>query len=341
MNNKFKKYLTQKNMIIAISICVAIYIITSFYNIFTNKNGILGGNVISNEKLSFSKYEVYNENIITLFFSESNKFYFKNSENEIIYSTDDFIEDFVFVDESSILFSKKKSDVNNNTQYDVSKLDLSTNTEEIILSTAGNIYLAAIDGVPYVINNSTKEVFMFDNKASKLSYDSKMDKFFRSASKLYSIKHVIDNNITKTKVFHLTSNGFEELFLFPGYISHISMDYNNDNLIYITHKSELYTNPNAEYIVSRYAINLSPSDSGEKLYTEISGRIISTSTGYYLLDTSKSAIYKLNDEFVKESSPLAYIYKSYPLSMVKVDPISGKLFYITSSNKIDCIGEGK
>lgn len=327
MNNKFSKYLTIKNGIIALVVISVLIIITTISKILININK---SNFYDSVDIIFSKYDVYNENIISLF-KEDDSFIFKDVNNNVVYSTKEHIDDFIFLDENTLAYSVLlENTLNNKLQYAVKILDIKSQQVEEVYNLSGKVYLCNNNGSLVIVNTELKQVFEIGDRNISSNINVKFDRVFKSNSNIVGINYFIEDDIFKTGVYLYENDGFVKKFTFNGEISYISFDFNNQNKIYIT-----YDSPTAKSIVcEKYIKNLSNTDSGEVVHSDLRGRILSCSENNYLLDMLTNQVFLLDTDLTIKSH-IGNVDTVFPLSLVKVDFVSGKLFFINKSTIVE------
>lgn len=327
MNKKLKNFFTPRNIFILLIIIVGIYIVTSLFNI-TKKDE---PTIINTENMKFSKFETFDDYVLHLF-KNDNSFSIKDSEGTTVYETEEHITDFIFLDKEHILISVlSENTVNSDLLYSVKKINLTTLESEEIYNLNGEMYMFSKDSNVVIVNTQLKKAFEFGSKTVTHDLPKDFYKVFYSNNEIFAVYYYIEDDNIYSYVYQYTENGFEEVFLFRGKISFISTDYNNPNKIYITFTSK--ANPIVPEVCEKYLINLSTSNSGEKIYTHLTGRIFSGANGTYLLNTETYMLNLLNSD-LSIKSDAASLHRELPLSMVKIDKKSGTLYCVDSNYKI-------
>lgn len=326
MNHKFMKYINKRNLIIALIIFLVIAIPLSLKDLFISPKDNL-----DEIEANFSKYEVYDDNVILLT-QVGDKFIFKKTNEEVIYETDEHVSDFIFLNDNTLLISLlMEEDINGVLNYSVATLNIDSKEFLEIYNLGGDISLYSNNGNPVIVNKELKQVFEFGETNKTTTYDVKFDKIFKSNNGLFGIYHFLEDNIIKTKIYQYKENGFERISVFNGEVTYISTDFDNPNKIYITYNSSV---TNAKSIVcEKYIVNMSTNDSGETIYDNVSGRILSSKDTNYILNTSSLELSSITKDFT-DTQLISSIYSKYPLSFVKIDPVTGDIFFIDSYNRL-------
>lgn len=329
MNNTLKKILTPKNCFIALVGVVSIYAVTSFFNLSKK----LETTTETIQNIQFSKYDTLNDNLLYLY-KINNEFAITDSDRNELYKTEEHITDFIILDNDNIAISVlSENTVNSDLLYSVKNVNLKTLQSEELYNLNGDISIFTKDSNVIIVNTELKKVFEFGSKNVTHDFPKDFDKVFSSNNEIFAVYHFINNEDIHSYVYQYTNEGFKEVFLFPGNISFISSDFNNNNKLYITYTSKTNPNPNIPVVCEKYLINLSNNNSGEKIYTHLNGRILSGSNGNYLLNTTTKVLNVLNSD-LSIKSVAAPLHKELPLSMVKIDRKSGTLYCVDSKYTI-------
>lgn len=324
MNNKLKKFFTPRNTLILVVVAVVIYIIVSLFSV-VKKDEV---EITNTENMKFSKFETFDDYILHLFKTD-NLFVLKDSEGVTVYETEEHITDFIFLDKENILISVlSENTVNSDLLYSVKKINLTTLESEEIYNLNGEMYMFSKDSNAVIVNTQLKKVFEFGSRT--VTYDLPKDfyKVFYSNNEIFGVYYYVEEDNTYSYVYQYTEDGFKEVFLLHGKISFISTDYNNHNKIYITFTSK--SNPTVPAVCEKYLVNLSTSNSGEKIYTHLTGRVLSGANGNYLLNTETYMLNLLNSD-LSIKSDAASLNEELPLSVVKIDKKSGTLYCVDSN----------
>lgn len=326
MNNKFMKYINKRNLIITLITFLVIVIPLSFKELFISNKGNSNEN-----QANFSKYEVYNNNIILLT-QVGDKFILKKTNEEVVYETDEHISDFIFLNDNTLLLSLLMEETTNGLlNFSVGTLNIDSKEFTEIYNLGGEVSLYSNNGNPVIVNNELKQVFEFGETNKTTTFDVKFDKIFKSNNGLFGIYHFIENNIIKTKIYQYKENGFERISIFNGEVTYISTDFNNPNKIYITYNSSV---TNAKSIIcEKYIVNMSTTDSGEVIYDNVSGRVLSGKDTNYIIDSTSFKLSSITKDFT-DTQFISNIYTKYPLSFVKIDSVTGDIFFIDNFNKL-------
>ena len=340
MNISFKQLFKKKNLIIAVSMIVLIFIGLSAF--FLNRER---ANVLLNEDTTsdttndyiFSSYEVYKDKIIKLI-SNNGSFAFIDNENNALYTTSDNVEYFRILDDTSLIYITSSINVSTNKSLcEVKLIDLNTK-EESILHSGEKLFLEASNDVIYIIDALNGNMLYGErNNLKSTSFKKPISKVLSSKGRIFAINYTIINNIIRSTIYSMVDNNIEEVAICEGKVQSINVDYNNDNIIYYSslNINSLEDTSSIE-VYKKYLIDLSATSSGLEKLDNLESNVISIKDKYIILDTESNALYLLNSNFVKIKR-LAYVNENILMSMIKESSDSECLYFIDKSGSLNKI----
>lgn len=340
MNNSFKRLFKSKKTTLIVSLIVLMLIVTlAFFLNRKRANGLFDGEtIIGTETIqleTFSSFDVTTDLLVKLFVDTNGEYVFIDNDNIILHKTKDNIEYFRLLKDGSIVYLASSLNVANNKDIvEVKLIDTLSNSVKV-LHTGEKLFLEVVDDTVYIIDGLSGNV-MYGTVDNLVSYslNKPVSKVIENKGRVFAVNYTSINNTVRSIIYLLEDDTPEEVCIVEGKVQDISVDYNNDNLIYFSSK-QFNSNDNSDLVVySKYLIDLSASETGFKKYTNLSHNIISIKDKYITIDKTDNSIVLLNSNFTK-SKTIGYLHENMISALLKESPSGEFLYYINKSGQLD------
>lgn len=340
MNNSMKRLLSNKKLIIIGSSIVLLTIgALAFFPNGEKANGLFSEGTISeveDSKLTlFSSYDIIGESTIKLFKDDKSNFVFVDDTNTALYKTKDNVEYFKILNKDTLVYLTTVLNTSTNKYVsDVKVVDIKAKTEKI-LHTGEQLSLGVANEIIYIVDNLKGDVLYGDDiKLSKLSLKNKAHKLVINKGKVFVVNHSVINDTIRSIVYLIDNGKAEEVIRTEGKVQSVTVDFNNDNLLYY---STDVLNSNGKgfttHVKSKYIINLSPTESGEKSYPGLNSTVYSLKDRYLTIDSETREIILLNNNLTK-SKVIGTLHENTLNSLIKESDSGEYLYFINSSGTL-------
>lgn len=340
MNNLFKQFKSNKKVLwIVLTVVLIITLSLAFFLTRKKANSLISDKILEqseSEQLSlFSSYECINGSVIKLFENKSGSYVFIDEKGDKIYTTEDNVQYFRMLDEKSLVYVVSKFDSEANKISQEVKFTNLDNLNTVTIYSGENILLEVANGTIYILNYTNGDFLYgtFDN-LSKSTIGKPISKVVCNKGHLFVINYSVINSLIRSTIYSIDNEKIEEVSLVEGEVQSITVDYDNDNLIYYS-TSVLNSDSSGSkiFVYSKYLKDLSPNSSGLKRYTNLNSNIISLKDRYITLDTENNSVVLLNSNFSKVKV-INYYHKDSLKSLIKESSNSEKIFFIDQSGKL-------
>ena len=338
MNNLIKSLLNNKIIVITGSLIILLLIgllafsskeegaNSSLNNISNEASGDTNSTISSSDEL-LSSYEVYEDSIIYLIKDSQNKFSFRTDNNTLLYETEDNISYFRIFNSNEIVYITSSLNLNTNKNLSEVKIINLSDKSETLLYSGEELYFDVSKDTIYIINASTGDVmYGTDKNLRKYSLNRRIHKVISNKGKVFAINYSAINDTIRSIVYLLDEGVANEVIVTEGKVDSISVDYNNDNLIYYSSKQL----DNTVSVYSKYILNLSASSDGTNSYPDLTSNIYSVKDKYLTIDKSTNELVLLNNN-LSFSKKLSKIHNGALNSMLK-ESVDGEYIYYFDTN---------
>lgn len=346
MNNLIKTILQNKVIVITGSLVVVVLIGLLAFSSKEEGANVQSNNILneqssntssdnSNEIVSsrsdiLSSYELADDFILYLFKDSSGKFSFIKGDNSVVYETTDNISYFRIFNSNEIVYMSKSLDLSSNRNLSEIKLVNLSDKSEKLLYSGEELHFDVSSNYIYIVNALTGEVKYGDGTNLKsYSLNKKIDKLISNKGRVFAVNYSAVNNNVRSIVYLLDTGIAQELTVTEGKVNSISVDYDNDNLVYYTSKQL----DNTIKVYSKFIVNLSASSNGETVYSDLTGSIYSIKDKYLSIDSSTNEILLLNNNLYATKS-LGKIHSGSLSSMIKESHNGESLYYIDTKGNV-------
>lgn len=340
MNNLIKNLLNNKIIVITGSLIILLLIgllafssdeegANSSSNNTSNES-INNNTTISSSDNLLSSYEVYEDSIVYLYKNSQDKFSFVTDNNTVLYETTDNVAYFRLFNSNEIVYIASSLNLETNkTLSEVKVVNISDKTE-ILLYSGEELYFDLSKDTIYIVEASTGNI-MYGNTSNikKYSLNKKIHKLISNKGNVFAINYSTINDTIRSIIYLLDEGVAKEVAVVEGKVDSISVDYNNDNLIYYSSKQL----DNTVNVYSQYILNLSASSNGTNVYSDLTSNIYSLKDRYITIDKFTNEIILLNDNF-SFSKKLSEIHKGSLNSMVKESSDGEYIYYFDTNGNI-------
>lgn len=341
MNNLIKNLLNNKTIVITGSLIILLLIgLLAFSS--KEEGAHSSSNNISNEVSDnastttssvdglLSSYEVYDDSIIYLLKDSQGKFSFRTDNNSILYETDDNISYFRVFNSNEIVYMTSSLNLTTNKNLSEVKIINLSDKSEILLYSGEELHFDVSKDVIYIIDAYTGDVmYGKDKNLKKYSLNKKINKVISNKGKVFAVNYSAINDTVRSIVYLLDEGVAKEVIVTEGKVDSISVDYNNDNLIYYSSKQL----DNTVNVYSKYILNLSASSDGTNIHSDLTNNIYSVKDKYLTIDKSTNELILLNDNLYL-SKRLSKIHEGTLNSMLKESSNGEYIYYFDTNGNI-------
>lgn len=335
MNNQFKKSIKKKKYLLLSLVVLLVIGILAFSLLRGRANVLLDEDTESNKTRIFSSYEEYNGSIIKLFVDKDVSTFFDMDDNEI-YVAKTNVDYFRILDEDNVVYvSSSLNESTNRFVSDVVAVNIKTK-EEVNLTSGEDLFLEVSDGSVYIINGLKGNVLYGKvDDLQEFSLNSPVSKVSSSRGKIFAINHTAINNVVRSTIYCVNDNTIETIVC-PGKVQSVSVDYNNDNIIYYAsqnlNNSINTTDSNSIVVFKKYLVDLSASASEPEAIYTLNSNVISIKDNYFSVDKETNSLYLLAGNFTKLKK-VASLHENGLSSLIKVST-SGENIYFIDKNGV-------
>lgn len=343
LNKITKTFSSGKTVTVIALIIVTLFTIGIIYNLTTvfKKTETIDSAETSDNTI-FVTYDVYKNDIALLFRDKNNKFIFTDSDNNVIYSTEDYITNFKILSPSEYVYIYE--DINDT--YSVRYVNIEEDYKNRILYNGEEIAIEAEGDHIYIINKVTGEVLSGTYESLQtIQTNTSVDKVILNKGHLFLINYSMDINYNPVSTIYTIKDKtvVNKIATMPGKIQSINVDYKNDNKIYLLKEvvsAEGTTNKssNSTKLVSSslYIENRSTTENAETEFGDLPGFIISLKDKMIFIDKTSKEISLINSNMKKIKS-LGTCNKEIFWSFVKENHDSTSIYYVDTKGKISSV----